>query len=77
MMTQLVKMAQVFGEDVACREMRKHACAYFKGIPNGSKIRQKVTSCNTVSQYREALQVRGRVAGFDGSNSASGFVFSS
>ncbi len=45
------------GETKACREMRKHVCAYLKGIPNGSKVRQAVSQAVTKEDYIRALQL--------------------
>lgn len=47
------------GENTACREMRKHVCAYLKGIPNSAKVRQAVTEALTVEQYIRALEMLG------------------
>ncbi len=54
-MTHLLGLVDFLGENTACREMRKHVCAYLKGIPNSAKVRQAVTTALTVEQYREAL----------------------
>lgn len=42
-----------YGEDKACRDMRKHICAYTKGIPNGSALRQAVVQARTYNEYEE------------------------
>ena len=44
------------GENTACREMRKHVCAYLKGVPNSARVRQEVTCALTVQAYRAALE---------------------
>ncbi len=44
-------------ENAACREMRKHVCAYLKGIPNSAKVRQTATTALTVRAYEEALDL--------------------
>ncbi len=54
-MVHLLGLVDFLGENTACREMRKHVCAYLKGIPNSAKVRQAVTSALTVDQYRQAL----------------------
>lgn len=45
----------MMGETRACREMRKHVCAYLKGIENSSKVKNLVSSAVTKAQYLEAL----------------------
>lgn len=50
-------LVEFLGENTACREMRKHVCAYLKGVPNSAKVRQKVTEALTVEQYKEALSL--------------------
>ncbi|MCF0237250.1 MAG: tRNA dihydrouridine synthase DusB [Sphaerochaetaceae bacterium] len=45
------------GENTACREMRKHVCAYLKGIPGSSKAKQAISSAITIKAYEEALQL--------------------
>ena len=54
-MEHLNGLVEFLGEKTACREMRKHVCAYLKGIPNSAKVRQSVTSALTVDQYKESL----------------------
>ena len=56
-MYHLLGLVDFLGENTACREMRKHVCAYLKGIPNSAKVRQRVTTALTVDQYRDALSV--------------------
>lgn len=53
----LAGLVDFLGENAACREMRKHVCAYLKGIPNSSKVRQVVTSALTVEDYKKALNL--------------------
>lgn len=48
-------LTQQEGELTACREMRKHVCAYLKGIPNSSKVKQLITQSTTIRQYEDAL----------------------
>jgi nifR3 family TIM-barrel protein len=43
------------GEDSACREMRKHFCAYTKGIPGGAHLRDQLVHAETIAAYREIL----------------------
>ena len=54
-MEHLRGLVDFLGENTACREMRKHVCAYLKGIPNSAKVRQMATSALTVADYEEAL----------------------
>lgn len=58
-MTHLLGLASYLGENVACREMRKHAAAYLKGIPNSSKVRQAVTQSTTIKEYESAFALLG------------------
>jgi len=44
------------GEPAACREMRKHICAYTKGIPGGAGIRRRATMATTLSEYELILE---------------------
>jgi len=54
-MIHLRGLVDFMGETTACREMRKHVCAYLKGIPNSAKVRQAVTTALTVQEYEGAL----------------------
>ena len=54
-MIHLKGLVDYLGENTACREMRKHVCAYLKGIPNSAKVRQAVTTALTVQEYEGAL----------------------
>ncbi len=47
---QLEIAISIKGEPVACREMRKHFCAYSKGIAGSTSLRKLITR---TSQYRE------------------------
>ena len=40
------------GEHAACREMRKHFCAYIKGIPGSARFRNRVVTAETPGDYR-------------------------
>ena len=55
-MIHLEGLVEFLGENTACREMRKHVCAYLKGVPNSARVRQEVTGALTVQAYREALE---------------------
>ncbi len=54
-MIHLRGLVDYLGENTACREMRKHVCAYLKGIPNSARVRQAVTTALTVQEYESAL----------------------
>lgn len=54
---QLVEMSAYLGEDTACREMRKHVCAYLKGIHNSSKVKSEITKASTIQMYQDALSL--------------------
>lgn len=43
------------GEAHACREMRKHACAYTKGFPGSSRVRNELIHAETFEKYHEVL----------------------
>ena len=45
-------LAQDRGEKTACLEMRKHFCAYTKGIPGGALLRNKLVHAETIEEYR-------------------------
>ena len=45
-----------YGEDVACREMRKHLMAYIKGIKGASKAKAGIGQAVTFEEMRETLQ---------------------
>ena len=55
--THLNGLVDFLGENAACREMRKHVCAYLKGIPNSAKVRQMATTALTVEDYKKALDL--------------------
>ena len=55
-MHHLEGLVDFLGENTACREMRKHVCAYLKGVPNSARVRQEVTCALTVQAYRDALE---------------------
>lgn len=40
------------GEPVACREMRKHFCAYTRGLPDSAWLRRKILRAETLLEYR-------------------------
>ena len=54
-MTHLRLMIRYFGENVGCREMRKHLMAYIKGIPGSSKAKNAIGMALTEEEMAEAL----------------------
>ena len=55
-MHHLEGLVDFLGENTACREMRKHVCAYLKGVPNSARVRQEVTCALTMQAYMDALE---------------------
>ena len=51
------KMKKYYGENIAGREMRKHAMAYIKGVPGASRCKKTLTSAMTEEEYREAFSL--------------------
>ena len=52
---QLELMSLDIGENIAIREMRKHCCAYIKGLPGSSKVKMELMSATTKEDYILAL----------------------
>ncbi|MDR1030315.1 MAG: tRNA dihydrouridine synthase DusB [Treponema sp.] len=48
----LLLLAQDWGEKTACLEMRKHFCAYTKGMPGGAPLRNKLVHAETIEEYQ-------------------------
>jgi nifR3 family TIM-barrel protein len=48
-------MAADIGEHTACLEMRKHFCAYTKGLPGGAAMRDRAVHAETVAEYRNIV----------------------
>lgn len=40
----------------AAKELRKHICAYTKGIPGGSEVRNKIITCVNQTEYLDILR---------------------
>ena len=55
-MYHLSGLTDMLGEASACREMRKHVCAYLKGIKNSAKVRGQITSALSIEDYKRALE---------------------
>ena len=52
---QLDKAAEYKGARTACREIRKHFCAYTKGIPNSAALRRDLVQAGTLNEYRTII----------------------
>ncbi|MFP4383122.1 MAG: tRNA dihydrouridine synthase DusB [Spirochaetia bacterium] len=48
----LLLSADYYGENKACREMRKHIAAYTKGFPGGAALRKEIVKAGTIDEYR-------------------------
>lgn len=44
-------MIELYGERQACKEYRKHICAYLKGVPGGAFLRQRAVQCTSLQDY--------------------------
>lgn len=49
---QLKYAIEYLGEDKAVKEMRKHLCAYTKGITGGSAFRNRIVHGNSFEEYK-------------------------
>jgi tRNA-dihydrouridine synthase B len=49
---QLDGAVGLYGEASACREMRKHFCAYTRGLPEGARLRSLAVAARRVADYR-------------------------
>jgi nifR3 family TIM-barrel protein len=49
---QLEGAVRLYGEVTACREMRKHFCAYTRGLPGGARLRALAVAARRVADYR-------------------------
>jgi nifR3 family TIM-barrel protein len=55
---QLGLLARDLGERNACREMRKHFCAYTKGINGGAALRNRLIHADTIEEYRSIIAIK-------------------
>jgi tRNA-dihydrouridine synthase len=53
---QLARAAALHGESRACRQMRKHFCAYSRGIPGGAQLRSQAVRAERLADYRRLVQ---------------------
>lgn len=51
MLEHLSRAIGTVGERVACREMRKHATSYLKGLPHAAKAKQALVKAETFAEY--------------------------
>ena len=49
---QLERAVPLYGEAAACREMRKHLCAYTRGLPEGAGLRRRAVRAESLADYR-------------------------
>lgn len=45
-----------FGERRACKEIRKHLCAYSKGVRNGTSLRNSLVRCGSLEEYEAVFE---------------------
>ena len=43
------------GEKIACSEMKKHLCAYTKGLEGSANVRNRIVHCRSSEEYRKVL----------------------
>ena len=53
---QLARAAVLHGERRACRQMRKHFCAYSRGIPGGAQLRSRAVRAERLEDYRQLVE---------------------
>ena len=44
------------GEKIACSEMKKHLCAYTKGLEGSANVRNRIVHCQSPDAYRSVLR---------------------
>jgi nifR3 family TIM-barrel protein len=47
---------KIKGERLACRELRKHICAYTKGVPDAAPLRRQIVHASTFEDYQKIIQ---------------------
>ena len=52
----LQRAAENVGERTACREMRKHATSYLKGLPHAAKAKQALVKAGTINEYQTVCE---------------------
>ncbi len=58
---QLELLAHDIGESAACREMRKHFCAYTKGAAGGAELRNRLVHAVSITEYADIIAAGNRV----------------
>lgn len=53
---QLHLAIKYFGEERACKEMRKQFCAYTKGLKGGSSVRNRIVHANSEAEYKNIIK---------------------
>ena len=56
MRTQLELHSAIVGERLACRQMRKHAAAYLKGMSHSTKAKQELVQASSIADYEEVFK---------------------
>ena len=54
---QLEEAIEQKGEPVACRELRKHFCAYTSGLQNSSVLRREIVAAETQADYKKIVDL--------------------
>ncbi len=57
MLRHLDYMIEHYGSEVGCRDMRKHAVHYVKGLAEASRVKAVINSARTRQDYLEALSL--------------------
>jgi nifR3 family TIM-barrel protein len=52
---QLRLAVRIKGENKACKEMRKHMCAYSKGFPASAALRNRLVRAGSLSEYEQII----------------------
>ncbi|MFP4478206.1 MAG: tRNA dihydrouridine synthase DusB [Candidatus Izemoplasmatales bacterium] len=52
----LDKLIHLKGEKIAVLEMRSHGAWYIKGLPNASRIKNKIVNCETSDEVRKIIE---------------------
>jgi len=56
LLEQLYYIGEYNGESLACREMRKHAASYLKGLPHGAKAKKAIVQSTTYQEYERVCK---------------------
>ena len=55
LLTHLSYMISWYGSETACRDMRKHAVGYVKGIKGASRAKQLINTASSYEDYQRAM----------------------